>query len=88
MQTNMFPSAYNRTVDERTNNRVNEAEQRYDSRVNSINSSRVSIPTGEGEFWAGMIGLFGGFIACSCVCISNESVSAGLRHGLLLESSV
>lgn len=77
MQTNVFPSEYNRTVDERTNNRVYEARQRSSSRIQSINNSRTSAPKEEGALWGWMIGFFGGFIACSCVCISNESAGAG-----------
>lgn len=77
MQTNVFPSEYNRTVDERTSNKVNEARQRSSSRIQSINNSRTSAPKDAGISWGIMIGMFGGFIACSCVCISNESVGAG-----------
>lgn len=77
MQTNVFPSEYNRTVDERTNSRVSEARQRSSSRIQSINNSRTSVPQDNGSFWGMMIGLFGGFIACSCVCISNDSAGAG-----------
>lgn len=77
MQTNVFPSEYNRMVDSRTNNRVNEARQRSSSRIQSINNSRTSAPKDYGTLWGIMIGMFGGFIACSCVCISNDSASAG-----------
>lgn len=77
MQTNVFPSEYNRTVDSRTNNRVNEARQRSSSRIQSINNSRTSAPKDDGTLWGIMIGMFGGFIACSCVCISNDSAGAG-----------
>lgn len=48
MQTNMFPSEYNKTVDERTNNKIYEAKQRHNSRVESINKSRPSSPSEEG----------------------------------------
>ena len=78
MQTNMFPSEFNRTVDERTYNKVNEAERRSSSRIESINNYRTLAPTGECGIWGTMIGMFGGFIPCSCVCISNNSAGAGI----------
>lgn len=77
MQTNVFPSEYNRKVDERTNNRMYEARQRSARRIQSINNSRTSAPKEEGATWGWMIGFFGGFVACSCVCISNDSAGAG-----------
>lgn len=78
MQTNMFPSEYNKTVDERTNNKIYEARQSHNSRVESINKSRPSSPSEEGGAWGMGIGFFGGFIACSCVCISNDDVGSGV----------
>lgn len=77
MQINVFPNVYNETVDDRTSNKIDEARQRHYSRVQSINNTRTSAPDGEGSLWGWMIGFFGGFIACSCVCISNDSAGAG-----------
>lgn len=84
MQMNMFPSAYNRMVDERTNTRVNEAIQRYNSRVQLINNARKAAPKEKGAFWGLKIGVFGGFIACSYVCISNDSVGTGLETWVVI----
>ncbi len=77
MQTNVFPSAYNKTVDERTATKVSEARLRHNSRVQSINNSRAAEPKGDADFWGWMIGVFVGFIVCSFVCISNDSAGAG-----------
>ena len=84
MQTNMFPSEYNKTVDERTNNKIYEAKQRHNSRVESINKSRPSSPSEEGGTWGIGIGIFGGFIACSCVCISNDDVGSGVATWIVV----
>jgi len=59
MQTNMFPSEYNKTVDERTNNKIYEARQSHNSRVESINKSRPSSPSEEGGAWGMGIGFLG-----------------------------
>lgn len=77
MQTNVFPSEYNRMVNERTNIWVREAKQRGDSRIQSINSSRTPAPKGDAAASGWMIGLFGGFIPCTCVNISTESMGTG-----------
>lgn len=84
MQTNVFPSEFNRTVDERTYNKVNEAERRSSSRIKSINDSRPSAPEGDGIIQGMAVGIFGGFIPCSCVCINNNSVGAGIATWLVI----
>ena len=84
MQTDVFPNAYNRTVDEKTNKKIGEARQRNCSRVQSINSSRKSQPKGNGIEWGGIIGVLGGFFVCSCVCINNNSVGAGFATWVVI----
>lgn len=84
MQTNLFPSAYNRTVDEKTYKKIGEARERHFSRVQSINSSRTSAPKGKGLEWGGTIGVFGGFFAGLCVCISNVSVGDGFATWVVI----
>lgn len=83
MQTNVFPNEYNNTVDARTNNRVNEARHRSAGRIQAINNSRTSAPKDYVEMWM-MIGCFGGYIACSCACISKDSIVAGFGTGVVV----
>ena len=79
MQTNVFPSVYNGTVDARTNTRINEARQRHNSRIQAINNSRATMPDpGNGGIWGLAIGFFGGFIVCSGMCINDGSAVGGL----------
>lgn len=78
METDVFPGAYNKTMDEIINSKVDEARKKSSSRINSINKSRTSAPERDKFTWWGFcIGFFGGFIACSCVCINNNSAGGG-----------
>lgn len=78
MQTNVFPKDYETQLTVRTNEQINAARIRCSNRINSINSQRTSKPEEKGSTFGIMIGFFGGFIACSCVCLGNdEAVGAG-----------
>ena len=79
MQINVSPSVYNGIVDTRTDARINEARQRHYSRVQAINKSRTTMPSGKGGIWGLTIGVFVGFIACTSVCVGGYSAIAGLQ---------
>jgi hypothetical protein len=84
MQKDVFPSEYSRMIDEGINKEVYEARQRSNSRIQAIDSLRASTPKENGSMWGTMIGIYGGFAACSCVCISNNSVGAGFATWVVI----
>lgn len=84
MQTNIFPEEYNRIINEKTNSKISEARSRHSDRKDSIYSILTPAPQGGGVLWGAMIGIFGGFIACSCVCVLNNNAGAGFATWIVI----
>ena len=77
MKTDVFPSNYNQIIDKSTYDTINEAQSKHNSRVNAINCSRPLAPGKHGDTWSGLA-CFGGFVACSCICVNTGSVGIGI----------
>lgn len=71
MQTNVFPQNFKTQIEEKTNMEIAAARSNCNGRIQSINNQRKSQPKGNGLGTGSMLGFFGGFIACSCVCIND-----------------
>lgn len=73
MQMNVFPQIYNNIKDREANDKIIEARQKTERRIVSINNTHTSEPIAKGIIMGAMVGVFGGFIACTCVCINTNS---------------
>jgi len=71
MQTNDFPTKYNKHIDQQVNEDINTARRQCSVRTVEIGKQRYSKPKGNGALTGASIGFGLGFFVCAGVCIAK-----------------
>ena len=70
MKTDVFPSVYDAPINIKVRDMTEEVKRKHSDRVYDIKRSCAQKPSSTGGLWTN-VGAFGGFIACSFVCMNG-----------------